>query len=102
MARGGRYDEVGAVFGRNRPAVGFSLDLKELADAGRPSGRCRRRSARRGPRTPACARADARALRERGETVVCVLPATKTKATEFALRPRTRARVGGEWAVRPR
>jgi ATP phosphoribosyltransferase regulatory subunit len=23
-----RYDEVGAVFGRNRPAVGFSLDLK--------------------------------------------------------------------------
>ena len=27
LARGGRYDEVGAVFGRNRPAVGFSLDL---------------------------------------------------------------------------
>jgi ATP phosphoribosyltransferase regulatory subunit len=25
LARGGRYDEVGAVFGRNRPAVGFSL-----------------------------------------------------------------------------
>ncbi|HEV7912138.1 MAG TPA: ATP phosphoribosyltransferase regulatory subunit, partial [Albitalea sp.] len=31
IARGGRYDEVGAVFGRTRPAVGFSLDLKELA-----------------------------------------------------------------------
>lgn len=30
LARGGRYDEVGAVFGRNRPAAGFSLDLKEL------------------------------------------------------------------------
>ncbi|MGH8620023.1 MAG: ATP phosphoribosyltransferase regulatory subunit, partial [Burkholderiales bacterium] len=31
LARGGRYDEVGAVFGRTRPAVGFSLiDLKEL------------------------------------------------------------------------
>ncbi|NUZ06201.1 ATP phosphoribosyltransferase regulatory subunit [Piscinibacter koreensis] len=31
VARGGRYDEVGAIFGRNRPAVGFSLDVKQLA-----------------------------------------------------------------------
>ena len=31
VARGGRYDEVGAIFGRNRPAVGFSLDVKDLA-----------------------------------------------------------------------
>ena len=39
LARGGRYDEVGAVFGRNRPAVGFSLDVKALAQAGgRASG----------------------------------------------------------------
>ena len=30
LVRGGRYDEVGAVFGRNRPAAGFSLDLREL------------------------------------------------------------------------
>jgi ATP phosphoribosyltransferase regulatory subunit len=30
LVRGGRYDEVGAVFGRKRPAVGFSLDLKAL------------------------------------------------------------------------
>ena len=29
LARGGRYDEVGAVFGRKRPAVGFSLDVKD-------------------------------------------------------------------------
>lgn len=33
LARGGRYDEVGAVFGRSRAAVGFSLDLKSLAEA---------------------------------------------------------------------
>ncbi|MET0544571.1 MAG: ATP phosphoribosyltransferase regulatory subunit, partial [Variovorax sp.] len=32
LVRGGRYDEVGAVFGRNRPAVGFSLDLRELVE----------------------------------------------------------------------
>jgi ATP phosphoribosyltransferase regulatory subunit len=31
IARGGRYDEVGKVFGRARPATGFSADLKVLA-----------------------------------------------------------------------
>ena len=30
FARGGRYDEVGRQFGRARPAVGFSLDAREL------------------------------------------------------------------------
>jgi len=30
VARGGRYDDIGAVFGRPRPAVGFSCDLKGL------------------------------------------------------------------------
>lgn len=30
MALGGRYDGVGAAFGRSRPATGFSLDLREL------------------------------------------------------------------------
>lgn len=30
IAQGGRYDEVGKVFGRARPATGFSLDLREL------------------------------------------------------------------------
>ena len=30
VARGGRYDEIGGVFGRARPATGFSADLKTL------------------------------------------------------------------------
>ena len=30
VARGGRYDEIGSVFGRARPATGFSADLKTL------------------------------------------------------------------------
>ena len=33
LARGGRYDAVGAAFGHPRPATGFSGDLKKLADA---------------------------------------------------------------------
>lgn len=32
IARGGRYDDIGKVFGRARPATGFSTDLKSLVD----------------------------------------------------------------------
>lgn len=34
VARGGRYDEIGKVFGKARPATGFSADLKILARLG--------------------------------------------------------------------
>jgi len=37
LARGGRYDAVGAAFGHPRPATGFSGDMKKLADAMRIS-----------------------------------------------------------------
>ncbi|MEW5790367.1 MAG: ATP phosphoribosyltransferase regulatory subunit [Pseudomonadota bacterium] len=30
LASGGRYNDIGAAFGRGRPATGFSLDLKQL------------------------------------------------------------------------
>ena len=69
LVRGGRYDEVGAVFGRNRPAVGFSLDLKELV------GVAARRPLKAAIRAPwadsASLRAAIAGLRQRGETVVC-------------------------------
>jgi ATP phosphoribosyltransferase regulatory subunit len=32
VAKGGRYDSIGAVFGRNRPATGFAIDLKALVE----------------------------------------------------------------------
>jgi len=35
IARGGRYDDIGRAFGRARPAVGFSADLKQLLQLGR-------------------------------------------------------------------
>jgi ATP phosphoribosyltransferase regulatory subunit len=34
VARGGRYDAIGQVFGRARPAVGFSTDLRMLLELG--------------------------------------------------------------------
>ena len=33
LARGGRYDNIGESFGRARPAIGFSADLRKLIDS---------------------------------------------------------------------
>nr|HET7859653.1 ATP phosphoribosyltransferase regulatory subunit [Caldimonas sp.] len=71
IARGGRYDEVGAIFGRNRPAVGFGLDVKDLALLSSPPPAVEPIVA---PRSDDVALRDAvRALRERGEIVVAAL-----------------------------
>jgi len=37
VANGGRYDDIGAVFGRARPATGFSCDLKALISLSAPA-----------------------------------------------------------------
>ena len=81
LARGGRYDEVGAVFGRNRPAVGFSLDLKALVEC---AGVTALRAAIRAPwgEDPAL-RAAVRQLREAGHTVIALLPGHEVEMQAF-------------------
>src|SRR5690606_7788215 len=37
IAQGGRYDDIGADFGRARPATGFSTDLRSLIALGEPA-----------------------------------------------------------------
>ncbi|MCR5864762.1 ATP phosphoribosyltransferase regulatory subunit [Aquincola sp. J276] len=97
LVRGGRYDEVGAVFGRNRPAAGFSLDLKALVELATPQGP---RMAIRAPWGEDSALRDAvRSLRQQGETVVCVLPGHEHEAQEFDC-DRELALVDGRWALR--
>ena len=97
LARGGRYDEVGAVFGRNRPAVGFSLDLKSLAEMAGPSPAP---TAIRAPwgEDPAL-RAAMRRLREAGETVLAVLPGHEPEAQAFVC-DRELVAVDGRWVLR--
>ena len=96
LARGGRYDEVGAVFGRKRPAAGFSLDLKELVSVlpARPL-----RPAIRAPwsEDPALRQVIAR-LRAEGHTVVCVLPGHEHEVHEFDC-DRELIRVADHWAL---
>ncbi|MBB5203745.1 ATP phosphoribosyltransferase regulatory subunit [Inhella inkyongensis] len=98
LLRGGRYDEVGAAFGRRRPAVGFSLDLKALVEGLTPSTL---RAAVRAPwGDDASLRQAVRELRQQGETVVCVLPGHEDEGEEYAC---DRELVGqdGQWMVRP-
>ena len=98
LLRGGRYDEVGAVFGRSRPAVGFSVvDLKELAE----------RAPVRRP-TPVIRapwsedpglRAAVRQLRQQGESVVCLLPGHDLDGAGFDC-DRELVLTGSTWTVR--
>ena len=97
LVRGGRYDEVGAVFGRNRPAAGFSLDVKALVGvlAARPL-----RAAIRAPwREAADLRAAIASLRVQGETVVCALPGHESEVDEFHC-DRELIQVAGRWVVK--
>lgn len=43
VARGGRYDQIGEIFGRARPARGFSADLKQLLRLGHVDPQATRR-----------------------------------------------------------
>ena len=102
LVRGGRYDEVGAVFGRNRPAVGFSLDVRELVGvaAKRPLKAVIRAPWLDGTQDAAELRAAIAALRAGGETVVCVLPGHESEIDEFQC-DRELALSGAAWVVRP-
>jgi ATP phosphoribosyltransferase regulatory subunit len=102
LVRGGRYDEVGAVFGRNRPAVGFSLDVRELVGV---AGKRPLKAAVRapwldtGPDATELRAAIAR-LRSTGETVVCVLPGHESEVDEFHCDRELARDATGQWAVR--
>ena len=94
VARGGRYDEIGSVFGRARAATGFSADLKTLvalqgAGADRPDDDV---IAVPWSDDPALLAA-IRDLRSRGERVIQRLPG---EAVDDVRRLERR---GGRWVV---
>ncbi|HQQ71488.1 MAG TPA: ATP phosphoribosyltransferase regulatory subunit, partial [Alicycliphilus sp.] len=96
LVRGGRYDEVGAVFGRNRPAAGFSLDVKQLVSVVSPRPL---KAAIRAPWGGAHgANGAIAALRAQGETVVCMLPGHGSEVDEFHC-DRELIQVGDRWVV---
>jgi ATP phosphoribosyltransferase regulatory subunit len=75
IARGGRYDEVGASFGRARAATGFTMDLRQLA---RLAKNGETRSAILAP-VDADAQPAIDELRSKGEIVIVNLPGHDAK-----------------------
>lgn len=100
IARGGRYDAIGQVFGRARPATGFSTDLRTLMQlSGRDFG------GQTGAIFAPALQDDAleeviQALRAEGETVICELPGQAGGARECGCDRRLE-RQGDDWVVIP-
>ncbi len=96
IARGGRYDEVGASFGRARAATGFTMDLRQLAALAKG---LEARGAILAPALddPALASAIAQ-LREEGNIVVVEMPGHEKARAELGC-DRKLVKKGGKWRV---
>lgn len=94
VARGGRYDEIGSVFGRARAATGFSADLKMLVALRPCGGDVADENVVSAPWSDDPALHDTiRKLRSQGERVVQRLPGEGPGGT------RRLDRRGGQWVV---
>ena len=94
VARGGRYDEIGGVFGRARAATGFSADLKTLIALRSSDDAAAESDVVSAPWSDDAALHDViRALRSSGERVIQRLPGEASDAS------RRLDRRGGRWVV---
>lgn len=97
IARGGRYDGIGAVFGRARPATGFSSDLQALMALSRDE-----KIRRDGILAPWSDEPELEAkvaeLRMHGERVVYLLPGQVDAPAEQGCYRKLR-KIDGEWRV---
>ncbi|HIP53129.1 MAG TPA: ATP phosphoribosyltransferase regulatory subunit [Chromatiales bacterium] len=84
LARGGRYDGIGRIFGRERPAVGFSSDLKTLLKVRQAQGVQREAERIYAPWTDDSAlRQRVDEMRRQGHVVVSALPGQTGGAAEM-------------------
>jgi len=95
IAQGGRYNDIGKVFGRSRPATGFSLDLRELILRS-PT----REVAIEAILAPTDDDADlsqkVNQLRMQGERVIQLLPGEETTKAQCN---RQLVKSGGQWVI---
>jgi ATP phosphoribosyltransferase regulatory subunit len=102
LARGGRYDGIGKVFGRDRPATGFSTDLKTLM---RLSNSETPGMGKKKPIFAPFAEDESLqdmilALRSTGERVVSELPGQEGDAAAMGC-DRMLVNIEGEWEIKP-
>lgn len=98
LVKGGRYDGLGAAYGRSRPATGFSFDLRKLSSGLASAARTRAIRAPWG-RDPELVRI-VRELRRAGEVVIQVLPGQSHSLDEFDVDREIQHR-DGAWQVLP-
>jgi ATP phosphoribosyltransferase regulatory subunit len=85
IARGGRYDNIGAIFGRDRPATGFSADLKLLSSLSKPDSPSAPRELIFAPYNEDSALTEKiRDLRAQQRAVIQQLPGQTGSATDLA------------------
>jgi len=99
VAQGGRYDEIGQVFGRARPATGFSTDLVTLLRLSSA-----RQVAQTGIYAPpvgdAALEEQVTRLRRQGERVIRALPGAEVEPRRLGCDRRL-AQQAGKWVVIP-
>ena len=95
VANGGRYDDIGRVFGRARPATGFSFDLKTLLGLLPAAGAAPRRGVFVDHALAEAAWSEIQRLRDGGERVLLGLPGQRGSACcDRELR-----RAGDAWQI---
>jgi ATP phosphoribosyltransferase regulatory subunit len=100
IARGGRYDDIGRVFGRARPATGFSTDLKTLMDLSQRDFGARADAILAPAGDAPELLAAIRELRSRGERVITSLPGQQGDTADMGC-DRQLVEDDGNWTVKP-
>lgn len=97
IAKGGRYDDIGQVFGRARPATGFSTDLKSLIEL--VAGETDEKAVILAPDGYAAPLLDLiRRLREAGHTVIRALAADASQEGQHEASQQI-VNKDGQWVV---
>ena len=99
VAQGGRYDDIGRVFGQARPATGFSTDLKTLLSLSKAQVTPVSGIFAPAQQDQALRRVIAE-LRQQGERVVCALPGQPGGAKEMGCDRQLLSR-DQQWSVEP-
>lgn len=99
IARGGRYDDIGEVYGRSRAATGFSADLKTIMQY---SKACpyQVRAILAPFDSDELLLAEIAQLRASGERVIMALPGHEDEMTEVGC-DRKLIKIDGHWSVQP-
>ncbi len=101
IARGGRYDNIGGVFGRARPATGFSSDLKLLSSLSKQVSQTQQRELIFAPySTDSALTEKVRDLRAQQQAVVQELPGQTGGAKELGCTS-ILVQDNQNWVVRP-